>query len=88
MAFRPETPQPVDEEDEMAMDDTEHKEFEALIASMEQQPQRLPSPALSDEEDYDAFFAELISQEQQQQPQRQQQQQPQSTDFDDAEMQM
>ena len=55
----------IPEEDEMVMD--EEEQLEAMLASYEEQHtaplQRVPSPALSDE-DYDDVFAELIAQEQ------------------------
>ena len=55
----------IPEEDEMVMD--EEEQLKAMLASYEEQHtaplQRVPSPALSDE-DYDDVFAELIAQEQ------------------------
>ena len=66
MTFHHDHP-PIPEDDEM-MD--EEDQLEAMFASYEEQQtastQRLPSPALSDE-DYDDVFAELIAQEQSQQ---------------------
>lgn len=66
VSFQPETPQPVEDDDEIIMDDVEDREFEEIMAAYDQDSARPPSPALSDEE-YDAIFAELISQEQEQQ---------------------
>ncbi|KAH7193129.1 uncharacterized protein B0J16DRAFT_71566 [Fusarium flagelliforme] len=64
MTFHQEHPS-IPEEDEMVMD--EEEQLEAMLASYEEQHmtplQRVPSPALSDE-DYDDVFAELIAQEQ------------------------
>ena len=53
----------------MMLDDVpEEEEIEAMIASYEQQQsgstQRPASPSLSDDEEYDDIFAELMSQEQ------------------------
>ena len=64
--FQPETPQPIEDDDEIIMDDAEGRDFEEMMAAFDQDSARPPSPALSDEE-YDAIFAELISQEQEQQ---------------------
>ena len=71
--------------DEMMVDtiaQEEEEELDAMFSMLETQPRSQPpaqpdSPFLSDDDDYDSIFMDLLNQQQQQQQQKLQQQQSQ-----------